>query len=157
MVLLRRLGHCAGLHGYINFLLPFLFAHQTYVSNCPPGLISISNVHKDPARGLRIRKKYRILARFGACIVILCLPLADSLNSLQMISIATGLIVWVLLLELFGMSCPEETWFGGGKSCRYTANCKMSRKDLESAVKGGQVVNVRDLSNRGEKGLYEMS
>lgn len=52
------------------------------------------------------------------------------------------------------MSCPDESFFGEKKPCRYTARCKISKKDLESAVKGGQVVNVQSLSDKGEKGVY---
>jgi hypothetical protein len=85
------------------------------------------------------------------------LPTAHHLNSLQLISIVTGLIIWVLFVELFGCSSPEESFFGEKKQCKYTARCKISKKDLESAVRGGHVINVSELSDRGEKGLYEMS
>jgi hypothetical protein len=72
-----------------------------------------------------------------------------------MIAISTGLVVYVLMLELWGMSCEGESFFGEKKACRYTARCKISKKDLESAVKGGHVINVQEL--RGEKGMYELS
>jgi hypothetical protein len=98
-----------------------------------------------------------MLNRFAVCIVFFCLPLADQLNSLKLISITTALTIWVLSLELWGMSCAEETFFGEKKPCKYTARCKISKKDLESAVKGGHVINVESLSDRGEKGHYELS
>jgi hypothetical protein len=50
-----------------------------------------------------------------------------------------------------------HNFFGGEKKCKYTARCKISKKDLESAVKGGHVINVEQLSDRGEKGMYELS
>jgi hypothetical protein len=98
-----------------------------------------------------------MLNRFGVCIIFFCLPLAHSLNSLQLISVTTGLVIWVLLLELWGVSCPDDSFFGEKKACTYTARCKVSKKDLESAVKNGHVINVSELSEKGEKGLYELS
>jgi hypothetical protein len=123
------------------------------------GVISLTHIHKDTAQGIRILKRYRLLNRFAVCVILVLLPLAERLNSLQLMSVVTGLMVWVLLLELWGVSCPEDTWFGkerkGGK-CRYTAKCRISKKDLESAVKGGQVIKVEELKDKGEKGgLYE--
>ncbi|KAF8864446.1 hypothetical protein BDZ45DRAFT_669610 [Acephala macrosclerotiorum] len=117
------------------------------------GIISICHIHKD-AEGVRISKKYRMVNRFAVCVIFFALPTAQGLNSLQLVSVTTGLVVWVLLLELWGMSCPDESFFGEKKPCRYTARCKISKKDLESAVKGGQVVNVSSLKDRGEKGVY---
>ncbi|KUJ08616.1 uncharacterized protein LY89DRAFT_691040 [Mollisia scopiformis] len=117
------------------------------------GIISISHIHKD-AEGVRISKKHRMLNRFAVCVIFFALPTAKGLNSLQLVSVTTGLVVWVLLWELWGMSCPDESFFGEKKPCRYTARCKISKKDLESAVKGGHVVNVSSLSDTGEKGTY---
>lgn len=120
------------------------------------GVISLSHVHKE-AGGTRLMKRHRLVNRLGVCIILFCLPVAHGLNSLQLISIVTGLIVWVLLLELWGSSCPKESFFGEKTACKYTAKCKVSKKDLEAAVKGGDVVHVKDLSDRGEKGMYELS
>ncbi len=117
------------------------------------GIISICHIHKD-AEGVRIKKRHRMANRFAVCIIFFCLPTAQWLNSLQLVSITTGLVIWVLLLELWGMSCPDESFFGEKKPCRYTAKCKISKKDLESAVKGGHVVNVSALKDTGEKGVY---
>jgi len=117
------------------------------------GLISISHIHKD-AEGIRIPKRFRLLNRFAVCIILLCLPTAHSLNSLHLIATTTGLTIWVLTLELWGMSCWGESFFGEKRACKYTARCKISKKDLESAVKGGHVIKVEELKDRGEKGMY---
>jgi hypothetical protein len=74
-----------------------------------------------------------------------------------LISIVTGLVLWVLLLELWGMSCPDDSFFGEKRACKYTARCKISKEDLESAAKGGHVINVQSLSDSGEKGHYQLS
>jgi hypothetical protein len=58
------------------------------------------------------------------------------------------------MLELWGMSCWGESFFGEKKACKYTARCKISKKDLESAVKGGHVIKVEELKEKGEKGMY---
>ena len=119
--------------------------------------MSICHIHKDPPRGDRITKRYRMANRIGICVILICLPLSHRLNSLQLISVTTGLVLWVLLLELWGASCPDESFFGEKRSCKYTANCKISKRELESAVKGGHVINIQDLSDRGEKGLFELN
>ncbi|KAH7370721.1 bacterial low temperature requirement A protein-domain-containing protein [Rhexocercosporidium sp. MPI-PUGE-AT-0058] len=117
------------------------------------GLISLSHIHKDTP-GTRIPKRLRLLNRFLICIILMLLPLSHSLNSLHLIATTTALTIWVLMLELWGMSCWDESFFGEKRACKYTARCKISKKDLESAVKGGNVIKVEELKERGEKGLY---
>ncbi|CAG8982075.1 hypothetical protein HYALB_00008802 [Hymenoscyphus albidus] len=115
------------------------------------GLFSLTHVHKEGQRGIRIRKAYRLANRFAVCIIIFCLPAAEHLNSLQLISIVTGLVVYVLLIELWGASCPEDSWFGekGKGRCRYTAFLKISRRDLENVKHGGRI-KVEELRETGE-------
>ncbi|TVY32285.1 hypothetical protein LSUB1_G007219, partial [Lachnellula subtilissima] len=76
------------------------------------GIISLSHIHKDGPLGQRLRKKHRMANRFCVCAILFCLPTARALNSLHLIAIVTGLVVWVPLLELWGCSCPEESFFG---------------------------------------------
>lgn len=59
----------------------------------------------------------------------------------------TGLIVWALLLELWGVSCPDDGFFGETK-CRYTAKCKISKKELEEASKSGNPIDVQELGRK---------
>lgn len=120
------------------------------------GIISLSHVHKD-INGLRVKKSHRLVNRFAVAIILFCLPLAHQLNSLRLIATTTGLIAWVLILELYGASCPKYTFFGDKRTCKYTARCNIARRDMELAVKAGHIINVQDLSNSGEKGLYELS
>ncbi len=95
--------------------------------------------------------------RFCVCIILICLPLAHSLNSLQMISTTTGLVIWVLLLELWGMSCPNESFFGEKEPRKYTAKCRIARRDLEATETSGAKIKVNALSEKAEKGFYEIS
>ncbi|RDW87366.1 hypothetical protein BP5796_03060 [Coleophoma crateriformis] len=119
------------------------------------GIISISHIHKEIG-GSRLLKRHRLANRFTICVILVCLPLAHGLNSLQLISTVTGLVVWVLFFDLWGASSPKESFFGEKSSCSYTAHCKVPRKDLESAVKGGQTINIKSVSNQGEKATYEV-
>ncbi|CCD46354.1 hypothetical protein BofuT4P330000033001 [Botrytis cinerea T4] len=119
------------------------------------GMISACHIHKKDHHGIRLAKRYRLLNRLIVCIILICLPLS-SLNSLALVSTVTGLVVWVLVLELWGHSCPDETFFGGGKKCAYTAKCKISRKDLEEKRRMGEVLKLKELGG-GEEGVYEGS
>ncbi|KAH8593327.1 bacterial low temperature requirement A protein-domain-containing protein [Bisporella sp. PMI_857] len=121
------------------------------------GVISLTHVHKEAPAGERIKKRYRLANRAIVCVILFCLPTADKLNSLQLISVVTGLIIWVLLVELWGMSCRDDRWFGEKRQCKYTAKCGISKKDLESHLKDGTTINVERFSNKGEKGMYELS
>lgn len=130
-----------------SFILP---------TDLPPlGMISACHIHKKDHHGIRLAKRYRLLNRLIVCIILICLPLS-SLNSLALVSTVTGLVVWVLVLELWGHSCPDETFFGGGKKCAYTAKCKISRKDLEEKRRMGEVLKLKELGG-GEEGVYEGS
>ncbi|KAL2066536.1 hypothetical protein VTL71DRAFT_2607 [Oculimacula yallundae] len=118
------------------------------------GLISLSHTHKS-IPNLRLAKPYRLLNRTIVCLILILLPLAgDRLNSLHLIATTTSLLIWVLVMELWGMSRWNESFFGENRPCKYTAKCRISKKDLESAVKGGNVIKVEELSGRGEKGVY---
>lgn len=151
-----RWFYCAGL-GIALFCMGKSLSPDVYIVLTLSGIISICHLHKDPAFGVRVSKQKRMANRFAVCIIYLCLPTAHHLNSLQLVSIATGLIIWVLFVELFGCSSPEESFFGEKRACKYTARCKISKKELHAAIKGNQVINVSELSDRGEKGLFEMS
>ncbi|KAJ8071428.1 hypothetical protein OCU04_001749 [Sclerotinia nivalis] len=124
------------------------------------GLISGTHIHKKPDQDTythtRLAKRYRLLNRLLICIILFCLPLSP-LNSLHLISTVTGLVLWVLVLELWGCSCPDETFFGGDKGrCTYTARCRVSRGELERGGRG-DMVRIGSGSGRGEEGVYEGS
>ena len=127
-------------------------------NNYLPGLISVSHVHKEIV-GQRWKKRYRLVVRFAIAIVLLCLPMAENLNSLTLISTTTGLVVLVLLVELWGTSCVQDSFFQEREQCKYIANCKMRKRDLEDAVKRGDTINIEELAEKesGQEGLYELS
>ena len=129
-----------------------------HADNDRAGLISASHTHKEVV-GQRSKKRHRLAVRFAIAIVLLCLPLAEHLNSLTLISTTTGLVILVLLFELWGTSCVQDSFFHKRNQCKYTADCKMRKTDLEDAVKRGEPINIEELGEKEseQQGLYELS
>lgn len=63
-------------------------------------LISFAHIHKKVDKQ-RIMKRPRLIVRLAVAIVLICLPMADGLTSLQLIATTTGLIVFVLMIEIW--------------------------------------------------------
>ena len=118
----------------------------------------MSHIHKD-ILGARVRKRHRLAVRFAVAVVLVCLPLAKGLDSLQLIATTTGLVVFVLGVDLYGTSCVGRSFFGGDRKCRYEAACPLKRRELENAIRTGEAINVEELASRmgGEKGVYQIN
>jgi hypothetical protein len=114
------------------------------------GIIALSHVHKK-IPNQRLRKNTRILIRFAVSIVIICLPLAE-LNSLQLVGTTTGLVLCVLVVELYGATCRGQSlwWDQGCKrgKCEYDAKCSVTKRELEASVKNGTVIDVEEIARR---------
>ncbi|KAI6761986.1 hypothetical protein HG531_002539 [Fusarium graminearum] len=110
----------------------YFYCHGLAIALFFMGVISACHDHRHPATR-RLSKKTRLANRALVCLILFCLPLAKSLNSLNLISITLGLTVWVLLLELFGKSCRSDPFIGEKKGCSVRYKCKCSKKDLENA------------------------
>ena len=115
------------------------------------GLISLSHDHKD-LPGLRFRKRYRLAIRFLCSVVIIVLPTAgDGLNSLDLIAVVTGMVVLSLFVELWGCSdCEQGSFWADRSSCRYAAECKLRKSDME-AFRNGEVTDIEQLMKRQRK------
>jgi hypothetical protein len=120
------------------------------------GVISFCHIHKRLEKA-RLRKRPRLVIRLCVAIIIICLPTAESLNSLHLISITSALVFFVLCVDLYGISCEGDRFWQGGwcseskKSCTYSAKCKMGRRrrqELEEALRRGQKVSLADLLKR---------
>lgn len=110
------------------------------------GVISFCHVHKK-FDGQRVTKRSRLGLRVAVAVVIICLPLAESLNSLQLVSTTTGLIGLVLAFDLYGCTYVGESFLRDGRKCKYWADCpRKRRRALEEAMKTGEVVNVEELA-----------
>lgn len=119
-------------------------------------LISFCHIHKRLEKS-RMRKRPRLVLRVCVAIIIICLPTASSLTSLDLISITTALVFFVLALDLYGSSCEGDKFWTGGfcpeekMKCTYTAKCRLGRRrqqDLENAIRRGEKVSLQDLLKR---------
>ncbi|KAK5132990.1 hypothetical protein LTR08_008277 [Meristemomyces frigidus] len=107
-------------------------------------LISLSHIHKE-SESIRLRKRYRLTSRFGVAVVLLLLPLAERLNSLQLVGTVTGLVVFTLITELWANSCCDEKLFERSKPAQYLGHC--GKKALEALVQDGREVDVELLGS----------
>ncbi|KAL8741846.1 MAG: hypothetical protein Q9190_005592 [Brigantiaea leucoxantha] len=108
-------------------------------------VISMSHVHKE-FEGQRLSKNVRLIVRIAVAIVLICLPLAESLSSLQLVSTTTGLVALVLTIELYGSTSVGESFWRDGRRCKYWTDCPIKRsRALQEALKSGGEVKVEDL------------
>ncbi|KAK5163100.1 uncharacterized protein LTR77_010884 [Saxophila tyrrhenica] len=108
------------------------------------GIISISHKHKE-IETLRLKKRWRLTARFAISIVLICLPLAEGLNSLELVGTVTALIVFCLSLELWAASCSRQNSFGRTTECKYIGACP--KKHLQALIKRGSRVDFEELGD----------
>ncbi|KAI9815775.1 MAG: hypothetical protein M1827_002171 [Pycnora praestabilis] len=143
--------------GNVTDGLRWLYCGGLGISLACMGILSITHEHKKVI-GQRIKKRHRLTVRFAVAIIIICLSKVTCLNSLQLISTTTGLVVAVLVYDLLGSSCAHDGLCGEKTPCKYMARCQLKKKDLEHALKSGQVVNVEEMAERGsgEKGLIDI-
>ncbi|KAH8888224.1 hypothetical protein GQ53DRAFT_654364 [Thozetella sp. PMI_491] len=132
----------------ISLGLRFFYCSGLAIALFCMGLVSLSHEHKIPL-ATRLPKWVRLANRWAVCIVLLALPAAHELNSLHLVAITTSLSVWVLLLEIWGKSCRDDSFFMQDKDqCRYTARC--TRRQLDAAMKSDGEINIIELA-KGEK------
>jgi hypothetical protein len=119
------------------------------------GILSFCHIHKT-VPGARLKKRPRLFIRACIALSIICLPLAKSLTSLQLIAITTGLVALSLIADLFGNSYSGDQFWTGGwcdeskKNTKYTANVSLGRRktDLIKALHMGEKVRLEDLLRR---------
>lgn len=122
------------------------------------GIISVCHIHKE-FDGQRIAKRYRLSIRLGVAVVLMFLPLAHGLNSLELVSITMSLVAFALIVELYGSTSTYDNFWKDCRECKYSADCHIKKKDLETAVKTGQKIEITEISkgSKGEKGVIELS
>ncbi|EME89255.1 uncharacterized protein MYCFIDRAFT_213586 [Pseudocercospora fijiensis CIRAD86] len=103
-------------------------------------LISISHIHREQEGRVRLTKKFRLIFRISVAVILICLPLAHSLDSLDLIGTVTGLLVLLLCLELWAASNVHDKLFGRTTTCQYFGNC--GKKDLRAMLQGGKEVDI---------------
>lgn len=121
-----RWFYCAGLGLALGFM----------------AIISLSHVHKEH-KGVRLSKKFRLGFRLAIAVVIICLPLAKGLDSLELVGTVTGLLVLLLVTELWTGCDKEEKLIGRGKACQYIGQC--GKKDMQRLVRGTKDFKIDGL------------
>jgi hypothetical protein len=120
------------------------------------GIISLTHVHKRLNKA-RLMKRPRLAIRGAVSVIIICLPLADHLNSLELIAITTCLTLFILILDLYGNSAQGSSFWTGGcchnerKGTSYFAHAKMGRhrrKEIQRQIERGERVGLADLLKR---------
>lgn len=92
-------------------------------------------------------------------LILIFLPFAHGLNSLELVSITMGLVAFALIVELYGSTSVHDSFWKDCRVCKYSADCHIKKKDLEEAAKTGQKIEITEISkgSRGEKGVMELS
>jgi hypothetical protein len=120
------------------------------------GVISLCHVHKKLTNP-RLRKRPRLAIRAVVSAIIIVLPTAKSLNSMHLIAITFSLILFILLLDLYGNSAQGSSFWTGGccqhekRKTSYVAAHKIGRKkraDIQRALERGEKVGLADLLKR---------
>ena len=110
------------------------------------GVLAMTHRHKVVERR-RLHKGKRLLVRFAVSIVLMCLPLASQLNSLHLIATTTGLIFLVLCVDIYGMGSFNQGFWRGCDNCRYSAECRLRKADMEAAVQT-KTVDLEELARQ---------
>ena len=121
-------------------------------------IISLCHVHKE-FDGQRIDKRYRIPVRVAVAVALIFLPLTDKLSSLELISTTTGLVVLVLVIDVYGSTSIYDNFWKCTTQCKYRADCPMKKKLVIDAVKSGATIKLEEVQvgDGGEKGFYDVS
>lgn len=114
------------------------------------GFIAISHEHRE-SETLRLKKRWRLCGRFVVAVIIICLPLADGLDSLELIGTVTALVAFCLGLELWASSCCKERLMARSKPCKYVGHCP--KKELRALLKRGSQVDFEVLADKKNEGL----
>ena len=120
-------------------------------------LISLSHVHKE-FEGQRLKKNIRLGVRLSVAVILICLPLTHHLNSLELVATTTCLIIFVLMVDLWGSTDKNQMFWKCKKSCKYQADCKVRKASIIDALKRGEKVEIKEVHDRQgdtEKGMYE--
>ncbi|EGX93126.1 hypothetical protein CCM_04498 [Cordyceps militaris CM01] len=89
----------------------YFYCHGLAIALLSMTAMAISHKHQSEGTP-RLAKQYRLANRVAMALVMFFLPLATDLKSLYLISITLGLISWVLIVELWGVSLKGQSFVG---------------------------------------------
>ncbi|KJZ73087.1 hypothetical protein HIM_07471 [Hirsutella minnesotensis 3608] len=104
-------GQRSRIHAAFESSSRWLFCGGLAVTLFFMAVITLCHEHRRP-QTMRCPKSWRIVNRLVVCVVMLCLPVCPGLRSLDLLAITLGISVWVLIFDIWGASCKEDTWFG---------------------------------------------
>lgn len=107
-------------------------------------IISLCHIHKE-FDGQRLSKRYRLPVRVSVAIILFFLPLAKTLNSLQLVSTTTGLVALVLMVDVYGSTSVYENFWKCTACCKYRAECPIKKRLLVEAVKNGTTIKLEEV------------
>ncbi|OAG40414.1 hypothetical protein AYO21_05314 [Fonsecaea monophora] len=128
-------------------------------------LLSYCHVHKT-LENPRLRKVPRLVIRSCIAIAILLLPLAKHLSSISLIGTTTALVLLVLTIDIFGMSCTGDRFWTGGwcdeskRATHYEARIRCSKRKKQEIIKAmhrGETVRLEELLRRQSTNSSAMS
>ena len=90
-------------------------------------------------------------------IILIFLPLADSLSSLKLVAITTGLIL-TLMIDVYGSTSIHDEFWKCTTQCQYRANCPIKRKLAMDAAKTGTNIKLEEvqIGTGGEKAYFDV-
>ena len=90
--------------------------------------------------------------------ILIFLPLADSLSSLALVSITTGLTVLTLMVDVYGSTSKYDNFWKCTSQCKYSADCPIKRKLAMDAVRTGTTIKLEEIQfeEGGEKAYYDV-
>ena len=91
-------------------------------------------------------------------VILIFLPLADSLSSLALVSITTGLIVLTLMIDVYGSTSMHDEFWKCTSQRSYRAHCPIKRKLAVDAVKTGTTIKLEEVQvlDGGEKAYHDV-
>lgn len=119
-------------------------------------VISFSHIHKK-IENQRVHKRPRLVLRVAVGVVLICLPLAENLTSLQLIFTTTALVILTLIFEVGGSTSQNNSFWRDKRKCKYSADCRIRKQAVEAALKAGVTIDVAEMmkDEGGEKTVYE--
>ncbi|KFA77142.1 hypothetical protein S40288_05295 [Stachybotrys chartarum IBT 40288] len=122
---------------YIQSGTRFFYCHGLAIALLCMGVISWCHEHRKPPT-LRWSKTVRLANRMVICFIMFFLPLAQDLRSTNLIALTLCLVLWVLLVELWGKSSTDDPFIGDkeGTGVQYTAKQCLSKdvRDIGAAM-----------------------
>lgn len=120
---------------------------------CTVAIISACHIHQ-PAPTQRLRKRIRLTIRVLVAIIILCLPLAKNLSSLDLVGTTTSLTWIALVVEIWGTSRRGDRFWSNAPRLYEAAK---KRKGVKKTSGGGDSPTETVVERGGESDVSTLA